>query len=109
VTVARSLSLSAALRRTFRVKVTRDSAPLFAAIVTARFWQHSCSIPIQLEVSMNSNYVFLCGVMWCRYGQQEAGSELMRAAQGEDPDVSALALAMLEEGCRSLPQFRRVN
>jgi hypothetical protein len=58
---------------------------------------------------MNSNYVFLCGVMWCRYGQQEAGSELMRAAQGEDPDVSALALAMLQEGCRSLPQFRRVN
>jgi hypothetical protein len=52
---------------------------------------------------MNSNYVFLCGVMWCRYGQQEAGSELIRAAQGEDPDVSALALAMLQEGCRSLP------
>ena len=54
---------------------------------------------------MNSNYVFLCGVMWCRFGQQEAGSELMRAAQGEGPDVSALALAMLEEGCRSRPQF----
>jgi hypothetical protein len=36
-------------------------------------------------------------------------SELMRAAKGEDPDVSALALAMLQEGCRSLPQFRRVN
>jgi hypothetical protein len=58
---------------------------------------------------MNSNYVFLCGVMWCRYGQREAGSELMRAAQEEDPDVRALALAMLQEGCRSLPQFRRVN
>jgi hypothetical protein len=58
---------------------------------------------------MNSNYVFLCGVMWCKFCQQDAGRELMRAAQGEDPDLSALALAMLEEGCRSLPQFRRVN
>jgi hypothetical protein len=58
---------------------------------------------------MNSNYMFLCGVMWCRYGQREAGGELMRAAQCEDRDPSALALAMLQEGCRSLPQFRRVN
>jgi len=32
---------------------------------------------------MNSNYAFLCVLMWCRYGQQEAGSELMRAAQEE--------------------------
>ena len=29
---------------------------------------------------MNSDYVFLCGVMWCGYGQQEAGRELLRAA-----------------------------
>src|SRR5271166_5717029 len=61
------------------------------------------------EDNMNGNYVFLCGLMWCKYGQQEAGSELMRAAQSEDPDLSALALAMLQEGCRSLPQFKRVN
>ena len=47
---------------------------------------------------MNSNYVFLCGVMWCKFCQQDAGRELMRAAQGEDPDLSALAFAMLEEG-----------
>ena len=58
---------------------------------------------------MNSNYVFLCGVMWCKFCQPDAGRELMRAAQGEDPDSSALALAMLEEGCRFLPQFRRAN
>jgi len=51
---------------------------------------------------MNSNYVFLCGVMWCRYGQQDAGSELMRAAQCDDPDLSALALAMLQVGSGSL-------
>lgn len=56
-------------------------------------------IPIQSEAIMNGDYVFLCGVMWCKYGQQDAGSELMRAAQCEDPDLSALALAMLKEGC----------
>jgi len=48
---------------------------------------------------MDSNYVFLCGVMWCRYGQDDAGSELVRAAECGDPDLSALALAMLREGC----------
>jgi hypothetical protein len=58
---------------------------------------------------MNSDYVFLCGVMWCRYGQQDAASELIRAAQSEDPDLSALALAMLQNGCSSLPQFSEVN
>jgi hypothetical protein len=61
------------------------------------------------EANMNGNYVFLCGVMWCRYGQKDAGSELMRAAQSDDPDLSALALAMLRKGCRSLPQSKRVN
>lgn len=50
---------------------------------------------------MDSNYVFLCGVMWCRYRQEDAGSELMRAAECRDPDLSALALAMLREGCRA--------
>ena len=58
---------------------------------------------------MNGNYVFLCGVMWCQYGQQEAGSELMRAAQCGDPDLSALALALLQEGCTSLSRFKRAN
>jgi len=50
---------------------------------------------------MDSNYVFLCGVMWCRYGQEDALSELMRAAESKDADLSALALAMLREGYRS--------
>jgi len=58
---------------------------------------------------MNSDYVFLCGVIWCSYRQQEAGSELMRVAQCDDPDLSSLALAMLQEGCRSIPQLRAVN
>jgi hypothetical protein len=58
---------------------------------------------------MNSDYVFLCGVMWCRYGQKEAGHELMRAVKCEDPDLSTLALAMLQEGCRSVPPLARAN
>ena len=56
---------------------------------------------------MNSDYVFLCGVMWCSYGQQDAGEELMRAASCEDPDLSTLALAMLHEGFKSFQRLRR--
>jgi len=51
---------------------------------------------------MDSNYVFLCGVMWCRFGQQDAGKELLRAAHSKDPDVNALAWAMLAKGIRRL-------
>jgi hypothetical protein len=58
---------------------------------------------------MNSDYVFLCGVMWCKYGEQDAGSELLRAVKSADPDLSALALAMLAKGCSSLQQRRNVN
>jgi hypothetical protein len=51
---------------------------------------------------MNSNYVFLCGVMWCGYGQQEAGKELLRATSSADPDIRALAWAMLAKGVNQL-------
>lgn len=44
---------------------------------------------------MNGDYVFLCGVMWCAYGQPDAGKELLRATNSKDPDLRALALAML--------------
>ena len=47
---------------------------------------------------MDSNYVFLCGVMWCAYGQEEAGKELLRATSSADPDVRSLAWALLERG-----------
>ena len=53
---------------------------------------------------MDSDYVFLCGVMWCKYGQQDAGNELLRAVKSTDPDLSALALAMLAKGCVSLQE-----
>jgi len=58
---------------------------------------------------MNSDYVFLCGLMWCKYGEKDAGSELLRAVKSADPDLSALALAMLAKGCSSLQQHRNVN
>lgn len=51
---------------------------------------------------MNSDYVFLCGVMWCGYGQQEAGRELLRAALSRDPDISTLAWAMFAKGKTAL-------
>jgi hypothetical protein len=54
------------------------------------------------ETEMDSNYVFLCGVMWCKFGQQEAGKELLRAANSGNPDMSALAFAMLAKGARRL-------
>jgi hypothetical protein len=56
---------------------------------------------------MNSNYVFLCGVMWCKFGQQEAGKELLRAAESGDADMSALASAMLAKGARRLKDLER--
>lgn len=53
------------------------------------------------ETTMDGDYVFLCGVMWCAYGQQDAGRELLRAANSADPDLSALAVAMLAQQPRS--------
>ncbi|HZW80505.1 MAG TPA: hypothetical protein VFF50_08540 [Candidatus Deferrimicrobiaceae bacterium] len=52
---------------------------------------------------MKSNYVFLCGVMWCKFGQQDAGRELLRAADSADPDIEALASAMFTKG---MPRLR---
>ena len=56
---------------------------------------------------MDSSYIFLCGVMWCKFGQQEAGKELLRAAKAGDPDISALACAMLAKGARRLRELER--
>jgi hypothetical protein len=49
---------------------------------------------------MDSDYIFLCGVMWLKFGQQDAGKELLRAADSMDPDMKALAWAMLAESAR---------
>jgi len=59
------------------------------------------------ETEMDVNYVFLCGVMWCRFGQQDAGKELLRATNSVDPDMKALAWAMLAKGARRLRDLER--
>jgi hypothetical protein len=56
---------------------------------------------------MDSNYVFLCGLMWCKFGQQEAGIELLGDANSGNPDTSALAWAMLAKGARRLRNLER--
>ena len=50
---------------------------------------------------MDANYIFLCGVMWHKFGQQDAGQELLRATDSADPDMKALAWAMLAKSGRS--------
>ena len=56
---------------------------------------------------MDSNYMFLCGVMWCKFGQQVAGKELLRSANSGNPDMSALAWAMFAKGARRLRDLER--
>lgn len=56
---------------------------------------------------MDSNYVFLCGVMWCRFGQQDAAKELLRATDSPDPDMKALAWAMLARGAGRVEGFEK--
>lgn len=56
---------------------------------------------------MDADYVYLCGLMWCRFGQQEAGKELIRAADTEDPDMQALAWAMFAKGLRRLRDLEK--
>jgi hypothetical protein len=55
---------------------------------------------------MDSNYVFLCRVMWCKFGQVDAGKELARAADSSDANLRALACAMLTKGMRRLRQLQ---
>jgi hypothetical protein len=56
---------------------------------------------------MDGDYVFLCGVMWCRFGQEEAGKELLRASTSRDEDMRALACEMLANGTRRLRALKR--
>ena len=78
-----------------------------------RWLQHSAGVPLMFlgageeETEMDGNYVFLCGVMWCRFGQQDAGKELLRATNSVDPDLKALAWAMLAKGARRLRDLER--
>ena len=56
---------------------------------------------------MDGDYMFLCGVMWCRFGQQEAADELLRAATSMDPDMRALAWAMFANGALRLREMKK--
>jgi hypothetical protein len=49
---------------------------------------------------MDSNYMFLCGVMWCKF-------ELLRAAHSGDPDMKALAWAMFAKGVSRLKELEK--
>jgi hypothetical protein len=46
---------------------------------------------------MDSNYVFLCGMVWAQFGKEDAGLELVRALASPDQDVRVLARAMLSQ------------
>src|SRR5712691_4760410 len=78
-----------------------------------RWLQHSAGVPLMFfgageeETKMDGNYVFLCGVMWCRFGQQDAGKELLRAADSGDRDMEALAWAMFAKGVRRLKELEK--
>jgi hypothetical protein len=52
-------------------------------------------------------YVFLCGVVWSKYGEQDAGQELLSAADSEDGDMKALAGTMFEKGLRRLQSLEK--
>lgn len=47
---------------------------------------------------MDANYVFLCGMAWSRFGEEDAGHELIRALDSPDCNLRVLARAMLEQG-----------
>jgi hypothetical protein len=81
-----------------KIRVLRTLGSCIAYVTPADFEKPS------EERAMDGDYVFLCGVMWCCYGQEDARSELQRAADSADPDLSALALAMLRQRGHSLHQ-----
>ncbi len=85
----------------FRLCISK--APSAAGLLTILSWQLDCIEAVvrnvdEEETGMDSNYVFLCGVMWCRFGLQDAGKELLRAAHSDDPDMKTLACAMFAKG-----------
>jgi hypothetical protein len=76
-------------------------------VVPTKCWNAMNANADSEESNMDSNYVFLCGVMWCRFGQHDAGKEPLRAADAEDPDMKALASAMFAKGLRRLRELQK--
>lgn len=46
---------------------------------------------------MDANYVFLCGMVWAQFGEEDAGLEVVRALNSPYEEVRVLARAMLEQ------------
>ncbi len=46
---------------------------------------------------MNANYIFLCGMVWAHFGEEDAGLEVVRALNSPDQNMRVLARAMLEQ------------
>jgi len=56
---------------------------------------------------MDIIYVFVCGVVWSKYGEQGAGQELLRTVDSGDGEMKALAEAMFEKGPRRLQSLEK--
>jgi hypothetical protein len=56
---------------------------------------------------MDIIYVFVCGVVWSKYGEQGAGQELLRTVDSGDGEMKALAGAMFEKGLRRLQSLEK--
>lgn len=46
---------------------------------------------------MDATYIFLCGIVWARSGEEAAGLELIRATSSSVPELRGLARAMLRQ------------
>jgi len=46
---------------------------------------------------MDATYIFLCGVVWARYGEEPAGLELIRATHSSDTELRLLARSLLQQ------------
>jgi hypothetical protein len=46
---------------------------------------------------MDAAYVFLCGIMWCRYRLEDAGWELVNALGSSDSKLRFLAGSICEK------------
>jgi hypothetical protein len=87
------------------VSLGRGTVGIWIAILIAEGDCHSAGAG---ATEMDTNYMFLCGVMWCQFGQQEAAKELLRVANSGNPDMSALAWAMLKKGAHRLRDLERL-
>ena len=58
---------------------------------------------------MASNYVFLCGVMWCRFGQQDAGPRTTQICRLQRSRHEGLAWAMFAKGLRRLRELEQAR